>query len=248
MVKVRIGYGMGTGGFSDLPGLVDGLEQYGFDSLWLSERVTGPVIDPLVGLSYAAARSTKLKLGTSVLVLPGRNPVVLAKELASLDLLSNGRLLPAFGLGAPNAAEHQAFGVRREERGALFDEMLPLLRRLWREDRIDHDGRHFHLDGIGIGIRPLGTMDAWLGGQAPSELRRVGRLGDGWLPSFCTPGDVRRGRVIVEDAAAAAGRAIDPEHFGALVFYARRAVPPRLVELVKARRPDLDPSALVPIG
>jgi probable F420-dependent oxidoreductase len=206
------------------------------------------VIDPLVGLTFAAARTTKLKLGTSVLVLPGRNPVVLAKQLASIDVLSNGRLLPAFGLGAPNAAEHQAFGVRREERGALFDEMLPLLRRLWCEDRIDHDGPHFHLDGIGIGVRPVGTMDAWLGGQAPSELRRVGRLGDGWLPSFCTPADVAAGRVIVEDAAHAARRQIDPEHFGALLFYATAGVPPRLVELVRSRRPDMEPSTLIPVG
>src|SRR5437588_1830965 len=227
---------MATVGVGGLPGLVDGLERYGFDSLWLSERVTGPVIDPLVGLTFAAARTTKLKLGTSVLVLPGRNPVVLAKELASIDLLSDGRLLPAFGLGAPNAAEHQAFGVRREERASLFDEMLPLLRRLWREERIDHDGPHFHLEDIGIGVRPVGTMDAWLGGQAPSELRRVGRLGDGWLPSFCTPTDVVAGRAMVEDAAADAGRTIDPEHFGALLFYGKGGVPARVVELIRNRR------------
>jgi len=180
--------------------------------------------------------------------LPGRNPVVLAKELASLDVVSGGRLLPAFGLGAPNAAEHQAFGVERSERGALFDEMLPLMRRLWREDRVDHDGARFHLDNIGIGVRPVGMMDAWLGGQAPGELRRVGRLGDGWLPSFCTPTDVAEGRKLVEDAAADAGRSIDPEHFGALLFYATASVPPRLAELVRTRRGDLQPEAVIPVG
>lgn len=247
-MKVRIGYGLGTGGGSDFPGLVDGLERHGFDSLWLSERLTGPTFDPLIALTYAAARTTKLKLGTSVLVLPGRNPVVLAKELASIDVLSNGRLLPAFGLGAPNAAEHQAFGVRREERAPLFEEMLPLLRRLWREERIDHDGDRFHLEGIGIGIRPVGTMDVWLGGQAPSELRRIGRLADGWLPSFCTPQDAAAGRVVIEEAAAAANRQIDPEHFGALVFYTSTTIPERLVELVRTRRPDLAPKAIIPVG
>src|SRR5438270_10878388 len=157
-MKIRIGYGLGTAGNSDLAGLVDGLERHGFDSLWLSERVTGPAVDPLVGLSFAAGRTTKLKLGTSVLVLPGRNPVVLAKELASLDVLSEGRLLPAFGLGAPNAAEHQAFGVQRQERASLFDEMLPLLRRLWTAERIDHDGPHLHLAGIGNAVQPPGQL------------------------------------------------------------------------------------------
>src|SRR5690349_5711705 len=108
--KVRIGYGLGTAGGHDPAGLVDGLEPYGFDSLWLSEQWTGGAVDPLIGLSYAAGRTTKLKLGMSVLVVPGKNPVVLAKQLASLDVLSNGRLLPAFGLGAPNPIEHKAFG------------------------------------------------------------------------------------------------------------------------------------------
>src|SRR5438445_518335 len=94
-------------------------------------------------LATAARRTQKLKLGTSVLVLPGRNPVVLAKELASLDLLSGGRLLPAFGLGIADPGEQQAFGVARGERAAWFDEALPLIRRLWVEDDVDHDGPRF---------------------------------------------------------------------------------------------------------
>jgi probable F420-dependent oxidoreductase len=247
-MKVRIGFGVGTGGSGDFAGMVDALERNGFDSLWLSERLTGRSVDPVVGLTFAAGRTTKLRLGTSVLVLPGRNPVVLAKELASLDLLSGGRLLPAFGLGAPNAAEHQAFGVQRQERGPLFDEMLALMRRLWREPTVDHDGPRFHLSGIGIGIEPAGKMDVWLGGRAPGELRRIGRLGDGWLPSFCTPEEVKSGREVVEAAAAEAGRAMDPEHYGALLFYARSSVPAPLVKLVQTRRPDLAPEAIIPVG
>jgi len=247
-VKIRIGYGLGTAGNSDLAGLVDGLERHGFDSLWLSERVTGPAVDPLVGLSFAAGRTTKLKLGTSVLVLPGRNPVVLAKELASLDVLSGGRLLPAFGLGAPNAVEHQAFGVRREDRASIFDEMLTVMRRLWREDDVTHHGEHFQFDDVSLRVKPIGTMDVWLGGQAPSELRRVGRLSDGWLPSFCTPADAEAGRAVVEEAAERAGRVIDPEHFGVLVSYSHTAVPERLVELIRTRRPNIDTREIVPIG
>ena len=160
-------------------------------------------------------------------MLPGRNPVLLAKQWATLDRMSNGRALPAFGLGV--AEPHGATGVRRdarEERAALFDEALPLMRRLWSEDVVDHDGPRFHYEGISIAAKPAQErLDVWLGGRVPSELRRVGRLGDGWLPSFCTPEMVAEGRVVVEKAAAEAGRAIDPEHFGAMVFYARTETP-----------------------
>jgi probable F420-dependent oxidoreductase len=252
-VKVRIGFGLGTQGL-DEPGrrfaeLVDGLERCGFDSLWLSERVGGPAPDPLVGLAVAAGRTAKLKFGTSVLVLPGRNPALLAKELASLDVLSNGRMLPALGLGVANPAEQQAFGVDRAERAAWFDEALPLLRRFWTGEPVTHAGERFSYDGLRVLPRPVQEpFDVWLGGLAPSELRRVGRLGDGWLPSFCTPADAAAGRSVVEAAAADAGRSIDPEHWGALVVYARHALPSRLVEAVAARRPGVDPAALFPVG
>jgi len=248
-MKVRIGYGLGTAGGHDLGGLVDSLERFGFDSLWLSEQLTGGAVDPLIGLAFAAGRTTKLKLGMSVLVVPGKNPVVLAKQLASLDVLSKGRLLPAVGLGAPNNMEHGAFGVARKERGAWFEEALPLIRRLWTEDGVDHDGPRFHYEALTILPKPIQSPpDVWLGGRAPGELRRVGRLGDGWLPSFCTPDDAAAGRVVVDAAAAEAGREIDPEHFGALITYARTAVPDRLIRLIMSRRPDIEPTDIIPIG
>lgn len=252
-VKVRIGYGLGTqgigGGAAGFAGLVDALEKHGFDSLWLSERITGAAPDPIVGLAVAAGRSTKLKLGMSVMVLPGRNPVLVAKQLASLDQLSAGRLLPAFGLGVAAPAEQQAFGVHREARAPWFDEALPLIRRLWTEDSVDHDGPRFSYRGLRVLPKPLQTPpDVWLGGIAPSELRRVGRLGDGWLPSFLTPAEAGERRAEVERAAAVAGRTIDPEHFGALVFYGRDAMPERLAQLIAARRPGVDPAELVALG
>ena len=249
-VKVRVGFGLGTTARAENFGqLVDGLEAHGFDSLWLSERVTGPAIDPIIGLAVAAGRTRRLKLGFSVLVLPGRNPALLAKELASLDVLSGGRLLPAFGLGVADPNEQQAFGVERSERGKRFDEALPLLRRLWREDAVDHDGAYFRYQALTIRPKPVSKMEVWLGGRAASELRRVGRLGDGWLPSFCTPAEARDGREVVERAAATAGRAIDPEHFGALVIYHRGgALPERLAALVQARRPGTDPADVIPSG
>ena len=111
-MKVRVGFGLGTrtasGDAERFAGLVDALEALRFDSLWLSEKITDDCPDPLIALAFAASRTSRLKLGTSVLVLPGRNPMLLAKELATLDRLSGGRLLPAFGLGQVDPGEQQA--------------------------------------------------------------------------------------------------------------------------------------------
>jgi len=234
-------------GFADV---VDALEDLRFDSLWLSERIGGEAPDPLVGMAFAAGRTTRLKFGMSVMVLPGRNPVVLAKELATLDRLSSGRLLPAFGLGVADPHEQQAFGVERTERARRFDEGLAVLRACWEQDRVTHHGEFFHYDDLRVLPKPRQAhLDVWLGGIAPSELRRVGRLSDGWLPSFVTPDDVARGREVVEAEAAAHGRTIDPEHFGALIPYATGPVPEKVLAGLAARRPDLaDPAALVPQG
>jgi probable F420-dependent oxidoreductase len=252
-MKVRIGVGLGTGTAAADAGrftaLVDGLERRGFDSLWLSERLTGTAPDPLVALAVAAGRTRALKLGTSVLVVPGRNPVVLAKELASLDRLSGGRLLPGLGLGAPVPAEHRAFGVDRRARAGLFDEAVTLIRRLWTEDDVHHDGEHFRVDGVTLRPRPVQQpVDVWLGGTAPSELRRTGRLGDGWLPSFTVPAEVEAGWATITAEAARHERAIDPEHLGVLVTYTHGPLPDALAEVVTARRPGLDPRQVVAEG
>jgi probable F420-dependent oxidoreductase len=252
-MKVRIGFGLGTGGIrrpeERFAGLVSDLERLGFDSLWLSERITTGAIDPVVGMAFAAGRTSRLKLGMSVMVLPGRNPALVAKQLASLDRLSGGRLLPAFGLGVADPSEQQAFGVERWERAPWFDEALPLIRRMWVEDELDHDGPRFHYRALTIGPKPIQSpLEVWLGGRAPSELRRVGRLGDGWLPSFSGPEDVRLGRKLVEEAAVAEGRALDPEHFGALIAYVHGEIPERLERAISVRRPEVDPADLVPSG
>src|ERR1700712_1369397 len=174
-MKVRIGYGLGN--LRPLSGealgaLAEGLERNGFDSLWLSERISGPAPDPVIALTFAAARTKKIKLGTSVQVLPGRSPARLAKSWATLDALSGGRALPAFGLGIVHPVEQQAFGVERKQRAAIFDEALPLIRRLWEEDAADHDGEHFHYEGMTVLPHPKKHLDVWLGGKAALDVRR----------------------------------------------------------------------------
>lgn len=248
-MKVRIGYGLGTRTRLHGPEfgtVVDALEHRGFDSLWVSEKIGGEAPDPTVAMAFAAGRTTRLKFGMSVMVLPGRNPVVLAKELATLATMSDGRLLPAFGLGVVDPAEQQAFGVERAERAPLFDESLEVMRRCWTGEPFTHRGPRFAYDGVCVRPAPR-RMDVWLGGFAPSELRRVGRLADGWLPSFVLPSDAEAGRVVIEDVAAAHDREIEEDHFGVLIPYTFGEVPDLLVSVLAKRRPDLDDvRALVP--
>jgi probable F420-dependent oxidoreductase len=252
VVIVRIGY-MAPAATPDRENqiaLVQGLEREGFDSLWVSERATGPGGDPVSMLAFAAALTERIKLGMAVMALPGRQPALVAKEMASLDRLSGGRLLPAFGLGIRHVGEQQAFGVRRDQRAAMLNEALPLLRRFWAEDEVTHHGTFYDYEGLRILPKPVkGGFDVWLGGASDAELRRTGRLSDGWLASFVTPEQGERSREIIQRAAAEAGREIEEEHFGAVVLY-RRGPLGAAVEARFARarqvRGDIDLGAVIP--
>ena len=247
-MKVRIGYGLGTRTtlHDERYGVVvDDLERLGFDSLWVSERIGGDAPDPLVAMAYGAGRTTRLKFGMSVMVLPGRNPIVLAKALATLSTMSGGRLLPAFGLGQVHPVEQQAFGVERTERARWFDEAMSVMRQCWTGDPVVHHGDRFEYDGVVVRPAPK-RMDVWLGGFAPSELKRVGRLADGWLPSFITPADAAQGRSVIEAVCAEHDRSIEDDHYGVLIPYTLGPTPePMLAQLAK-RRPDIDPADIVP--
>jgi probable F420-dependent oxidoreductase len=251
-VKVRFGIGLGTSNVLSEPAafarLVEALEELRFDSLWISERATGRTLDPLTALAFAAGRTGRLKLGTSVLVVPGRNPLLLAKELATVDALSGGRLLPALGLGTPDPREHQAFGVTRGERAQWFEEALPLMRRLWTEERVTHEGARFSVDGVSLWPKPVGRMEVWLGGRSATEYDRAGRLSQGWLGSFQTPAEAGRARTAIEDAATKHGRTVDDDHFGTVLVYARDAIDPAVVARLSKVRPGLAIDDLVPTG
>ena len=240
-MKIRIG--VGTGGASSTPEalgeLVTAMDDLGFDSLWLSEVLTGPVLDPVVGLAWAAAANPRLKLGTTAL-LPGRNVLRLAKQLASLDVLSRGRLLVTLVPGLTYAPERDAIGVDPKRRGAFIDEALPLLRRLWAGETVSYEGVAGSFRDVKISPRPVQQpLEVWLGGTAPAALERCGRLSDGWLPSQCTPEEAAAGRAVIEDAAAKAGRSISPEHFGMSIGYAREPIDPDTARAMTARRPKV---------
>jgi probable F420-dependent oxidoreductase len=245
-VKVRIGVALG--GYGDAgryTAAVDRLEELGVDSLWVQEMVFGPLVEPFIGMAHALARTSRLKVGTGVAVLPGRHPVLVAKQLASLAALAPGRVLPAFGLQPARADERAMFPVPAGRRGAVFDESLELLRLLLRQESVSFTGQYFTVERASVGPLPARPIDIWTGGSAPGALRRTGRLADGWLGSFLTPGESQAAREAIQAAAADAGRQIEEDHFGISLAVATDGIPASFVESARRRRPEADPAALI---
>jgi len=245
-VKIRFGVGLGRGTSpAELPGIVDRLEAAGVDSLWLSELVYTSQVDPFVGMAHALARTSRLKVGTGVSILPGRHPALVAKQLASLAALAPKRVLPVFGLAPANPAERELFPAPDGRRGDVFDEALTLLRALLEQPSVDFAGEFHSVRSASIGPRPDPPLDIWLGGSAPAALRRVGRLADGWLGSFLTPAEAGRARETIQAAAAAAGREIEADHYGISLSVGTGEIAPEVAAAARARRPDADPTHLV---
>ena len=213
----------GRDGAAFLWTLCDMLERSDVDSIWLSDRLSSPAPVPevMTTLAAIAARTTRLKFGPSVVVLPYRTPVVAAKEMATVDWLSQGRLFPAVGVGVELPREFEASGVAFAERGRRTDEAIRVMRMLWTQDEVTFQGDFYKLDRISIFPKPWQTPPPiWIGGKSEAAMRRTARLGDGWIPSFITPDEMRAGVQKVHDLAAAAGRQVPEDHFGTLINYA----------------------------
>ena len=256
-MKVRIGVSLGPAGtpeaFADA---VDLLEQAGVDSLWLPENVYSPLVEPFTGMAFALSRTRRLKAGSGVSVLPGRHPVLVAKQLASLAGLAPGRVLPVFGLLPAQPAERVLFPVPDGKRAAVFDESLQLLRLLLTAEKVSFDGEFFTVSDASVGSLPAKPLDIWLGGSAPAGLRRVGRLADGWLGSLLTPEEAGAAVAVILQAAAEARREVDRDHFGLSLPVTlagdapgtEHGIPPALAASIRRRRPDADPATLVAAG
>lgn len=228
-MKVRIGIQLGQWPSKEiLPDtildLVDFFESLDVDSLWVSDRLVSAslTLEPVTFLSFIAGRLRNMKLGTSTLVLPTRHPVVLAKELATLDFLSRGRLFPAIGLGGEESRDLQAVAVSKKERAGRTDEMIALMRRLWTEESVTFTGKYYSVEGATIMPRPWqkNGPPIWIGGRSEAAMRRTGRLGDGWLVSSVSPPEVDAGIQSIRRYAEEAGRQVPEDHYGVLIpFY-----------------------------
>lgn len=245
-MKIRFGVSLGADiSPGELTGIVDHLEDAGVDSLWFSELVYSPAVDPFVGMSVALARTKRLKVGTSVAVLPGRHPVLVAKQLASLSAVAPKRVLPVFGLRSALPAERDLFVVPDKKRAAVFDEALQLLRIALQDDDVSFTGNFFTVRNARVLPKPAPPLDIWIGGASPAAFRRIGTLGDGWLGSFLTPGEARHGRQAIIAAAEEAGRGIEADHYGINLAVGGGELPAPVVAAIRRRRPDLDPAELV---
>lgn len=214
-VKIGIGDGFGpTLAPPDYWTWIDFCEQGGIDSIWHSDQLLGPSVEPLTMLAAVAARTSRMRFGTNALVVPFRDPVVIAKEFATIDYLSGGRLLPVFGVGAATDAYWAATGARASERGQRANEAITLIRHLLEQEEVHFEGAHFRYSGPGVYPRPSKPLPLWIGGHSQAAIRRTAFLGDGWLGAFTAPEEAGKARLSIEAALKESGRTIDADHYG----------------------------------
>lgn len=220
-MSLRIGLGVASFPFSSAQAFwrwVDLCEESDVDSIWCSDRLVTPqpFLEPMSAMAALAGRTQRLKFGMNAVVLPFRDPLVLAKECATIDYLSDGRLLPVFGVGADTAPEWKATGRQPEGRGAWSDEALEVMARLWSEPSVSYEGKHVTYQEVSISPRPVQQpLPLWIGGSSPAAIRRTARIGTGWLAGIQTPGQVGPIVRAIKQEAAKAGRSIDEDHYGA---------------------------------
>jgi probable F420-dependent oxidoreductase len=171
----------------DIPSLqmyLSRAEVLGYDSAWVQEQIVGtvPTLEPITLLTYAAALTRTLRLGTSVMLTVLRNPIQLAKSLTSLDHLSQGRLIVGVGLGNPSP-DITAFGVSPERRVRRFVEGLQVMKALWTQPHVQFTGEFWQMEGITQEPKPVQQPypPLWFGARQPTALRRAVRLGNGWM-------------------------------------------------------------------
>jgi probable F420-dependent oxidoreductase len=233
---------------------VDLCEAEGADSLWNSDRLIGdaPVLEVLSALAAVAGRTRRIKFGMNVLSAAMRDPVLVAKQCATIDILSEGRLLPAFGIGSNQSQEWQALNLDFAGRGGRTDEALEIISRLWSGETLTFNGRYFQLTDVAIRPKPVqADLPMWIGGSSQAAIRRTARYGTGWQGGIEKPAEIGPIVAAIADAARAAGRPIDADHYGTTLFYRLGTKDDtgtvRAFELLKARF-GYDLSHLATIG
>lgn len=233
--SIAIGVGLAEYPFATASGFwrwIDLCEQGGIDSFWQTDRLVSrhPILECLAALAAVAGRTRRLKVGMNVLSLAMRDPVPAAKQCATIDVLSDGRMLPGFGIGSPLAPEWKAMALDTPTRGARTDEALAVIRMLWAQPRVDFAGRFFRLDNASIAPRPVqAELPMWLGGGSEAAIRRTARFGTGWQAGPETPAQAGEVVAAIKRALAGEGRSIDEDHYGAgIPFRFGRADDPAL--------------------
>jgi len=197
----------------ELRTLVELVDGSGYDSLWVGDHISFhiAILDPFLQLAQAAVMSRRLVFGTGVYLVPLRHPTPVAKQVVTLDHLTEGRFIFGVGVGGEFAKEFEACGVPVTERGARLDESLAVMRKLWSGQPATHDGRFFKFESVTMQPPPRqpGGPPIWCGGRQDAALRRIGRTTDGWMSYVITPEMFRQGLEKIAAAAAQAGRVFD---------------------------------------
>ena len=206
----------------DLVTFVQAVDRAGFDSLWVGDHLSMPLpfLDPFQLLAQAAVASRRLLLGTSVYLLPLRHPGPVAKQVKTLDHLSEGRFIFGVGIGGEFPKEYEVAGVPIGERGARLGESVEVLRALWTGEAASYQGRFFRFSDVLMRPPPrqAGGPPVWFGGRQEAAFRRMGRLADGYVSYVVTPQMYRDALDSIARAADEAGRTIEAFGTGHLLF------------------------------
>lgn len=193
-------------------------EEGGVDSIWQTDRLVSkePMLECIAAMAALAGATRKIRFGMNVASIALRDPLVTAKQLATIDMLSDGRLLPAFGIGSALSMDYTATGTPTRRRGKKADEALALVSRLWHEEEVSFDGEFFQYQKATISPRPKNPyIPLWIGGSSEVAMRRVAKYGTGWLGGIDSPEQAGVMVAGIKKALLETGRSIDDDHYGA---------------------------------
>lgn len=220
-MSVSIGLGIDTFQFDNPTEFwqwLDICDQGGIDSVWQADFLVSdkPVLECMTTMAAIAARTRRLKFGMSVAAVGIRDPLVTAKACASIDYLSEGRLLPAFGLGSSQAYKNFHNVYPKQNLGHRANEALEIIARLWQQDSVSFEGKFFTLKDVSIHPKPAQyPLPLWIGGDSKAAITRAARFGTGWLAGFSTPEEAKATIEAIKTSANALGRYIPDDHYGA---------------------------------
>lgn len=256
-MTISAGIGIANFPFEDARGFwkwVDLCEAGGVDSIWQSDRLIGrdANLECMSVMAALAGATQRIKFGMNVASMGLRDPVITAKACATIDVLSEGRLLPAFGVGSALGQDYAATGVPTKGRGRRTTEGLVIMSRLWSQESVSFDGEYYRLHEASIAPRPVQQpLPLWVGGTAKQAVERTAMVGTGWQAGLETPEQVAPVVAAIKRRCAELGREIDEDHYGAGVgFRLGRPDEPivgRYRELL-ARRLGRDPENLMAVG
>ena len=224
-MSIAVGLGLSDFPFSNGSAFwnwVDMCEGSGVDSIWQTDRLVSrqPILECITTMAAVAGATKRIKFGMNVVSVGLRDPLLLAKQCATIDVLSEGRLLPAFGVGNSRAPEWEAISLNTKGRGRRSNEGLEIISKLWSEDSVDFDGEYYRYRSASIEPKPIQkNMPLWIGGSSDAAIRRTARFGTGWQAAFEGPEEIEVIIDAIKVALVKEGRHIADDHYGAAFAY-----------------------------